>query len=80
LEFGELDEQADWTRQLLADNEVLLPASLYAVRRDLRTRMWYSRLQAEPADPCGPCLCSGLHLPGAPLLRWLWQAANKSQK
>lgn len=35
LKHRELDKQADWTRQLLADDEVLLAPSLHLIRKRL---------------------------------------------
>jgi hypothetical protein len=35
LKFGELDEQANWTCQLLTDDEVLLSPSLGSISREL---------------------------------------------
>lgn len=68
LQFGEFDEEADWTCQLLTDDEVLLSPSLGSISRELGDgkRVPYSRLQEGLAVPCGPDLCNSRHLPGVP--------------
>lgn len=33
LQYGEFDEQTDWTGQFLTDNEVFLAPSLHAIRK-----------------------------------------------
>lgn len=37
LQDGEFDEQANWTGQLLTDNEVLLTPSLHAINKGEET-------------------------------------------
>ena len=42
----------------------------------MQEQLQYSRFLAEPGGPGEPGLYNSLRLPGAPLLKWLWQATQ----